>query len=753
MLTTSLALLLVLPVSANNAGKTGVSTTGCNGCHSGGTAPTVALSAASSTVLPGSVSAITFTVTSRGGSQSAGGFNASATGGTLAAGTRSQLVGSELTHGGGRLSNTSGAATWTFNWTAPTAEGTYTLRAAGNSVNANGGTSGDSSATTTLAIVVDDGCDDLDADGVTDCAGDCDDTRASIRPGASETCDGVDQDCDGNVDDAATDATTWFRDADGDTYGSAGTTLAACTLPSGYVARALDCDDTRAGTFPGATEVCDGLDQDCDGTADDSATDAGTWYLDADADGYGSLTSPTASCAAPTGYVAGSSDCDDGRASVNPGAAEVCDASDRDEDCDGAADDADSSAAGKATLYADADGDGYGAGGAVLRCDVTVGLVALAGDCDDGSAGVRPGATETCADTVDTNCDGTVGRVDDDGDGYAACEECDDTTGGVSPAAAETCNGVDDDCDGTVDESDASDAPIWYADLDGDGFGDAASAVRACTAPAGSLADASDCDDDDAASFPGAAEVWYDGVDQDCNGAGDGDQDGDGVDAIAAGGADCDDLRGDVYPGATDVPYDGTDADCAGESDFDADGDGVDSASYGGTDCDDARADTYPGAADTPYDGVVNDCVAADEWDVDGDGHEVVSHGGDDCDDARSDVHPGTQETWYDGIDQDCDGNDTDQDGDGVANGEDCDDTDPAVTACDEPDTGDTGDTGTGGDPGDTGDEVVVDEVELEKGCGCATAPRGVAGTLASLVAMLALAVRGRKRRGLGQRG
>ncbi len=742
MLLTSLALLLVLPAHANNGGKTGSSTAGCNGCHSGGTAPTVALSAAATTVLPGSVSAITFTVPSRAGSQTAAGFHASATGGTLASGTRSQLLSGELTHSGGRLTNTSGAAAWSFNWTAPTTEGTYTLRAAGNSVNANGGTSGDSSATTTLTIVVDDGCDDLDADGVTDCAGDCDDTRASIRPGASETCDGVDQDCDGTIDDAATDATTWFRDADSDGFGSAGTTLAACTVPSGYVARGTDCDDTRAGVFPGATESCDGIDQDCDGTVDDSASDAATWFLDADADGYGSATSPTARCTAPTGYVAGSTDCDDGRASVNPGATEVCDASDRDEDCDGRADDADTSASGKATWYADADGDSYGAGAAVLACDASGTLVALAGDCDDTSSGVRPGATETCTDTVDLNCDGTVGRVDDDGDGYAACEECDDASGAVSPGATETCNLVDDDCDGTVDERDAADAATWYADVDGDGFGDAASAVRACTAPAGYLAEASDCDDAAADAFPGAAEVWYDDVDQDCNGLGDGDQDGDGVDAVAAGGTDCDDLRADVYPGAADAPYDGTDADCAGNSDLDADGDGVDSASFGGADCDDARADTYPGAPDTPYDGVVTDCVAADEYDADDDGHDVPANGGDDCDDARSDVHPGMQEVWYDGVDQDCDGNDTDQDGDGVASADDCDDTDPGVTACD---TGDGGDSGVVLDT-DGDDQVGGPDDDGEKDGGCASTGSAPVGAFASLLALLGLAVRGRRR-------
>jgi MYXO-CTERM domain-containing protein len=127
---------------------------------------------------------------------------------------------------------------------------------------------------------------------------------------------------------------------------------------------------------------------------------------------------------------------------------------------------------------------------------------------------------------------------------------------------------------------------------------------------------------------------------------------------------------------ADEIWYDGVDQDCDTLSDYDADYDGQDSESYGGEDCDDADPDTYTGAPDTPYDGIITDCANADDYDADGDGDASIDYGGTDCDDANSDVYPGAEEIWYDGIDQDCDGNDDDQDEDGYALEDDCDDED-----------------------------------------------------------------------------
>ena len=272
--------------------------------------------------------------------------------------------------------------------------------------------------------------------------------------------------------------------------------------------------------------------------------------------------------------------------------------------------------------------------------------------------------------------------LDSDGQDSEACEgtDCDDGDADTWLGADEFCDGHDDDCDGTVDEDDSVDAPTWFADQDGDAFGDPQSSNVSCTQVFGWVLDASDCDDGAVGIHPGAEETPYDGVDQDCSGADLCDVDGDGFDFDGAQcfGEDCDDQDEDISPEAKELWYDGVDQDCVGDSDYDSDGDGWDSASYGGQDCDDASAETWPGAPDEPYDGEVTDCDASDEFDADGDGFDSAEHGGDDCDDNNSAIHPGAEEIWYDGVDQDCDQVDDDQDGDGLVEGVDCDDTDPA---------------------------------------------------------------------------
>ncbi len=456
------------------------------------------------------------------------------------------------------------------------------------------------------------GCFDEDADGVRTCDGDCDDTDPLTYPGASETADGRDEDCDGTRDDG-----TVLYDDDGD----------------GLTELDGDCDDSDDGIYPGATERWyDGVDQDCDDRDDDrdgdgfvfaedcddgdaarNPAESEAWYdgVDQDCDGNDDDQDRDA--------YAFVEDCDDTDATVSPGAAEAwydgvdqdCDGRDDDQDRDGYpiatdCDDTDARIRPGATemWYDGTDDDCDG------RDDDQDSDGHLRGtDCDDTDASVHPGATETWYDGVDQDCDG---RDDDqDRDGYARADDCDDTDAGVNPGVTETWyDGVDADCDGRDD------------DMDGDGYGIA-----------------EDCDDLDRGVHPGATETWYDGVDADCDGRDD-DRDEDGY-GIAV---DCDDLDAARNPGEREVWYDGLDADCDGRDD-DRDGDG-----YGiAEDCDDLHATVNPGARELWYDGVDQDCDGNDN-DQDSDGYALA----DDCDDTDAGIHPDATET-RNAEDDDCD--------------------------------------------------------------------------------------------------
>jgi hypothetical protein len=226
-------------------------------------------------------------------------------------------------------------------------------------------------------------------------AGDCNDTSADSHPGGVEVCgDSLDNDCDGTVDNGIV---RWYRDGDGDGYGNPADSLLACTQPAGYIAAAGDCNDGSADSHPGGVEVCDSLDNDCDGTVDNNAP---TWYRDADGDGYGVASTSIRACTQPPGYVAIFGDCNDTSAAAYPGAPELCDSLDN--DCNGIVDD------NAPTWYRDTDGDGYGLLGATERaCAQPLGYVAHAGDCNDGNPDVHPGALEL-TDCLDNDCDGTI---------------------------------------------------------------------------------------------------------------------------------------------------------------------------------------------------------------------------------------------------------------------------------------------------------------------------------------------------------
>ncbi len=610
--------------------------------------------------------------------------------------------------------------------------------------------------------------------GYVEVGDDCDDNEAAAYPGNTEVCDGVDNDCDGTVDNGA-ESVLYYADVDNDGYGDDASTIYDCTPPEGYATVGGDCNDTDAAynpgaleedcedpndyncdgsvgyadddgdgfaacsecndgdstIFPGASESCNGIDDDCDGTTDEEAVDTTTYYADDDADGHGDASAPAELCGLEDGYSASADDCDDTRGDISPSATEACNG--YDDDCDGLVDDQDDSldTGTASTWYADGDGDGYGGSTTAQACEMPAGYASLSGDCDDGNTAYNPGASESdCTDPNDYNCDGSVGYDDADLDGYSACEECDDGNAAINPSGTESCDGADNDCDGEVDENSAIDAGTWYADADSDGYGDDTSTTVACDAPSGYVADNTDCDDT-STDVSAAATELCNGIDDDCDGSTDEDSaadastwytdaDNDGYgnaasSAVAceapagtvADSTDCDDTSSDVSPAATEL-CNGLDDDCDGVSDEDESIDALtwyadaDSDGYGDattvvidcdqpagyladdTDCDDTSADVSPAGTEL-CNGIDDDCDGdtdedsagdASTWyaDDDGDGYGDATDASvacdapagtvadnNDCNDAEFDINPAATEVCDD-VDNDCDGDIDDAD-------------------------------------------------------------------------------------------
>lgn len=429
---------------------------------------------------------------------------------------------------------------------------------------------------------------------------DCNEAQPAIHPGASELCNGADDDCDGKTDEG-------FPDTDGDTQAD----CVDSDLDGDGVANAVDCSPTAASVFPGALEVCDGVDNNCDGATDPEFSAGCTfWLRDKDGDKYGLATDAKCLCAATGVYSAkDGGDCNDGDGEVHPDAVESCNTID--DDCDGATDPANSAAC--SSFWADKDADGYGSGGAAAAkclCGAVVGYVPQTGDCDDAALAVYPGALEAC-NGVDDNCDGKTDPAgsascvayyadgDDDGwgagggsvcqcgpgDGFLVTQtgDCADGEAAIHPGATEVCNGKDDNCDAVTDEGLKSQ---YYADGDGDGYG-YGFGQKLC-GPQGNFTalQGGDCNDGDLAIYPAATDIC-DAKDNNCDGDTDEnlpssavyvDQDGDGfgdplLPPVQACGpkpgysvnkTDCDDTASTVHPDAIEVLCNAIDDDCAG---------------------------------------------------------------------------------------------------------------------------------------------------------------------------------------------
>lgn len=277
----------------------------------------------------------------------------------------------------------------------------------------------------------------------------------------------ITEDCDDEDSDVTYADTDGYRDTDGDGYGDSDSMALVCDI-DGYVTVGGDCDDGDSAINPAAAEVCDDVDNNCDGAIDDADDDlegGNVYYEDNDGDTYGDSADAVIACEQPEGWVEDNTDCDDGDSTSNPDATEICD--DVDNDCDGLHNDEDDSLliVTGTQSWPDADADGYGSdeADATWSCDIPSGSVDNNGDCDDGDNGINPGAEDILDDGIDQDCSGADGTSDTDtdvdGDGYtneaSGGNDCDDTNAAVNPGATEvSLDGVDNNCDGMANSDD-----------------------------------------------------------------------------------------------------------------------------------------------------------------------------------------------------------------------------------------------------------------------------------------------------------
>jgi hypothetical protein len=149
---------------------------------------------------------------------------------------------------------------------------------------------------------------------------DCNDNNNAVKPGATEICNTIDDNCNTQIDEGV--KLTFYADADNDGFGNIASTTLACSAPVGFVSNSADCNDNNNAVKPGATEICNTIDDNCDTQIDEGVKL--TFYADADNDGFGNIASTTLACSAPVGFVSNNTDCNDNNNAVKPGATEVC---------------------------------------------------------------------------------------------------------------------------------------------------------------------------------------------------------------------------------------------------------------------------------------------------------------------------------------------------------------------------------------------------------------------------------------------
>ena len=396
----------------------------------------------------------------------------------------------------------------------------------------------------------------------------------SLYEAVEQTCDGEDNDCDGDEDEGV--KKPFYKDFDEDGFGNPFISEEACSAPAGFVEDNTDCNDGDDEINPDHIEVCDGKNNDCD---EETADGSGIATPD--------LTELKVGVCEGTRKI-----CEDGTwkdiySDLEDYEEEEKSCDGLDNDCDGPVDEG-----VKTPFYEDFDGDGYGNPAVTEEaCSASVGFVTDSTDCDDTDAQRKPGLDEVC-DGKDNDCDYVIpdNEADDDFDEYMICEgDCDDTKAYVKPGIQEDCaNGIDDNCNGLIDLDEPS---CFGCDSDSDGH-----ISESCLG-------GDDCDDGDATTYPLASEIC-DGKDNDCNDVIPDDEDEEDFDGMRICDGDCDDADPLIYLDAPEL-CDGKDNDC--DEIYDEDFGDTDKDRWGDT-CDNCPDVANPDQADTDGDGVGDAC-------------------------------------------------------------------------------------------------------------------------------------------------